>query len=249
MGSARAGFMVAMGLMALTARGASAADAITIGVEETAYLPHYQFTDGVYKGFAADLIAQFAKDRNYRVDYRPMPVIRLFAALVDGAIDLKYPDNPIWSAESKAGKDVRYSDPVVAYIDGVSVAPDKVGRGVESLKSLGTVLGFTAYEWLDRINKKQVVLQENRSFEALVRMAQAGRVDGAYSNVAVLAYVLEKQIGAPGALVFDRSLPHSAGHYQFSSLKRPLLISELNAWMKANDAWIADLKKTSQVER
>ncbi len=226
----------------------AANDAITVGVEETSYLPHYQYVDSEFKGFAGELLAKFAKDRDYRLDYRPMPVIRLFAALTNGSIDLKYPDNPLWSAASKAGKDIRYSDPVVAYIDGVAVVPANLGRGVDSVKTLGTVLGFTAYEWQERIDKKQVALQENRSFEALVRMTQAGRVDGAYGNIAVVGHTLRTAIGAPGGLVFDPALPHGKSHYQISSLKRPSLIVEFNQWMGANQAWIANLKRTHQVE-
>jgi len=229
-------------------RWANAQDVISIGVEETSYLPHYQFADGVYKGFAGDLLAKFAEDRRYRLDYRPMPVIRLFAALVDGAIDLKYPDNPLWSSSVKSGRDIRYSDPVAAYIDGVSVLPANLGRGPDSIQTLGMVLGFTAYEWSDRITAKKVTLQETRSFENLARMAQAGRVDGAYGNVAVLAHILATQTGTPGSLVFDRSLPHSAGDYQFSTLKRPTLIAEINEWMRANAAWIATLKRAHSID-
>jgi hypothetical protein len=223
-------------------RPASALETFVVGVETTLYLPHYEFSDGEYKGFAAALLNAFAADKSYRFDYRPLPVARLFTSLVSGDIDFKYPDNAYWSADLKKDKGVVYSDPVVAYIDGVVVQPANKGKGVAAMKTLGTVRGFTAFEWRPRVDAGQVALVENSSFVGLVQQATIGRVNGAYANVAVVRYILETVLKEPGALVFDPDLPHTASAYALSSVKHPKVIGEFNAWLAANAVRVAKMK-------
>lgn len=228
---------------------ARAADSIVVGVEEINYLPHYQFMDGELHGFAADLIQQFARDRNYRVDYRSMSIPRLYGELLDGAIDLKYPDDPDWATTVKVDRDIFYSAPVVGYVDGVSVLPARLGRGVETIRTLGIVTGFTPQEWEGLIARKRVVLRTNRSLEALIKLAIDGQVDGVYGNVAVMAHVAKDRLKQPAALTFDPALPHAAGSYYFSTSKRPKLVAEIDAWMAENRDWIKELKRQHQLER
>lgn len=238
-------------LLSLTVVGTGTARAQTysVGVENNQYLPAYGYVDGEYRGFARALLDAFAADKGYRFDYRPLPVIRLFAALVGGDIDLKFPDNAMWSADMKASQTVTYSDPVMAYIDGVNVLPDRKGRSVDSIRTLGLVRGFTAWDWQDRIKAGTVTLHESNSFTALLETTIVARNDGAYANVAVVHHQLETVLNKPGALVFDPSLPHTRSHYHLSSIKHPQLVAEFNGWMAANAASIARLKAEFAVEK
>lgn len=222
---------------------------LTIGVENNQYMPAYSYEDGEYKGFARAVLDAFAKDKGYRFEYRAMPVVRLFTAFVNGEVDLKFPDNAMWSGDMKKDKTVTYSDPVVAYVDGVSVRPDRKGQPADSVKSLGLVRGFTAWDWQDRLKAGAVTLHENNNFTALLETAIAGRNDGAYANVAVVNHQLDKVLGKPGALAFDPTLPHTRSHYHLSSIKHPDVIGAFNGWLAANRDLVAGLKVEFGVEK
>ena len=222
---------------------------LIVGVEDLEYYPMYAWRDGEWVGAGREILDAFAKDRGYRLSYRPLPVKRLFAELVAGTIDLKYPDNPTWAADVKKGSTVTYSKPVVSYIDGVMVRPGNLGPTPVTIKTLGTVAGFTPYAWLDQINSGKVALKENPRMELLLKQAVVGHVDGAYVNVAVATHLLDKGLSIPNALVFDPRLPHSKDSYALSSTRHPEIISEFNAWMAENEARIRTIKDTLGAER
>lgn len=214
-----------------------------VGVEDVTYFPHYG-TDltGTYGGYGRAILDAFADAEGIEFIYQPLPVSRLFLAHVTGQVDLKYPDSPLWSAELKAGTEITYSDPVTAYTDGVMVVPNTVGTPVDDIKVLGTVQGFTAWPWMDRITSGTVFLSENASFEGLVMQALVGRVDGTFANLAVIRQTLV-DIGREGALVFDETLPHVSDFYYLASSKHPDLIARFNDWIRDNDDHVQSLKE------
>lgn len=228
-------------LVALSAVPA-AAETFTVGVEDLKYYPHYSFEDGAYKGFGRAVLDAFAADARHTFVYEPMPVKRLFQALVDKSVDFKYPDNATWSADMKDGKGVVYSAPVVRYIDGVVVLPEKAGAGADAIATLGTVRGFTPFAWLERVEAGKVTLTENSDYDALLMQTIRGRVDGAYANVDVARWRLREVLGQPEALVFDATLPHADDHYHLSTATQPAVLEEFNAWLAANQGTVAALK-------
>lgn len=236
-------FALALLCLATLAVGSARAETYVVGVENIEYYPHYTVKSGEYGGFARALLEAFAEAQGHTFEYRAMPVARLFQSFVEGRVDLKYPDNEYWSSDLKKGRTVVYSQPVVAYIDGVSVLPEKIGKSVDDIKVLGTVRGFTAWDWMDRIEAGQVKLSENSNFKALVKQTLGSRVDGAYANVAVVQHVLEREMNMGGALVFDASLPHTKSNYHLSSIKHPQLIRAFDQWMAANTDVVDALKE------
>jgi len=225
------------------------AEHFVVGVEAIDYMPHYGVTDkGDYQGFARALFDAYAADRGHQFEYRPLPVNRLFHELVDGKVDFKYPDNAFWQTEIKTGKTVVYSDPVVDYIDGVMVLPENKGKSVESIRTLGTVRGFTAFDWLDRLKAGTVTLEENPNFSGLMFQTLTKRVDGAYANVAVAISTLDG-MKKSGALAYDSGLPHTKGSYKLSTTTHPEIIADFNAWMKSKPELIAKLKAQWAVEK
>jgi len=226
----------------------ASAQTYTIGVENTAYLPAYSFEDGEYRGYARRMLDAFAQDSGYRFEYRSMPVIRLFASLVAGDIDLKFPDNAYWAQDVKKGQTVIYSQPAVAYIDGVSVLANRKGAAIDTVKTLGIVRGFTAWDWLDRIKNGSVALHENNSFTALLETTLAERNNGAYGNIAVVQYQLRQVLKKPGALVFDPSLPHTRSNYHLSTIKHPDLIRKFDLWLAQNAERLAQWKQELGVD-
>jgi polar amino acid transport system substrate-binding protein len=86
---------------------AQEAPTLVVGVEEQDYLPAYGWRDGRFEGAAREILDAFAADRGLRLEYRALPVKRLFASLVHHEIDLKFPDNPDWETKVKAGPRLR----------------------------------------------------------------------------------------------------------------------------------------------
>lgn len=247
MGILRATLMLAALLAGGTA--VAAERELVVGVEEVEYYPVYALRDGEFIGAAREIIDRFAKDCGFRVVYRPLPVKRLFAELMSGGLDLKFPDNRNWAVDLKQGRKVTYSKPVMAYVDGVMVRPGNHGRGVDGVRTLGTVSGFTPFAWRDRIKAGQVVLKQNPRMELLLRQAVVGLVDGAYASVAVANHVLTGPLDMPGALMFDASLPHSRDSYMVSTTTRPELVAEFNSWLTANAAVVKLIKDRYGAEK
>ena len=220
---------------------ASEPPVVIVGVEEVFYPPHYDGSGGDYTGFAREMFDRFAADCGCVFEYRPMPIDRLYRALLDGDVDLKFPDDTYWQPEQKAGHDVHYSDPIAAYLDGVSVP---VGNVLEPANMrLGTIRGFTTRGYEHLADGDGVVLEYNAHLPALLQQVLIGRLDGAYANVDVVQFILREELGAPGALQFEPSLPYTRSFYRASTTKRPTLIQELNGWLSDNAGWLDMLRR------
>lgn len=217
-------------------------DKIVVGVENINYFPHYSVDNGEYLGVGRDVIDAFAKDSNYEVVYKPLPVKRLFNALVQGQIDLKYPDNKNWATDIKKDAKVFYSKKIISYIDGVMVKPLEVGKGKQRIKTLGTVMGFTPFEYIDDIKSQKIKVRENPSFTALLRQTIVGRVDGAYINIDVANYNLNEVLKEGGSLKFDKNLPYTKDYYHLSSVKNPKLVKEFDSWLEKNQDKLSLIK-------
>jgi polar amino acid transport system substrate-binding protein len=222
---------------------------LTVGVEELDYTPAYAVKNGEYVGAARDIFDAFAAAKGYTLVYKPLPIKRLYAELLSGGIDLKFPDSPNWAADLKKGRALAYSKPVINYIDGVLVLPENAGKSADSVHVLGTVSGFTPAAWLDRVKAGRVALKENPRLDLLLKQVAMGRFDGAYTSVAVANYALDSVLGTPGALVFDPRLPHSRDAYQISSMAHPQVIAEFDAWMVANAAQVKAIKERHGAEK
>ena len=221
---------------------ANAGKPLVVGVETTPYFPQYQFDGPQGKGYAADLLDAFAKQRGYDVSYKALPVARLYSVYLAGEVDLKYPDNSNWQGDAKKGKTIVYSTAVMSFVDGILVKPANKGKGVDALKTVGLLRGFTPWTFLDLVQSGKIKLAENDTLEGAVKQAQAGRVDGVYANVSVLNYLVTETLKEPGSLVYDEGLPHSEGTYHLSSFKRPEVITDFNDFLAKEKALIDSIK-------
>jgi hypothetical protein len=215
-----------------------------IGVEENEYFPHYAYIDGQYRGFGRELLDAFFTAKGYQYQYRALPGLRLFESfLIEQNVDFKYPDNASWSTLLRQGREVVYSEPVMALTNGVSVLPENKGLGIGHIQRLATVRGFSLPQWNSYIQQGDVALSENPSLIRLIEQTLIGRVDGAYASIDVVQYLLENELNRPGALQFDESLPHDRTHYHLSSIKHPQVIAEFNQWMQENAALVDSIKR------
>jgi len=247
------GILLAAGLAGWPgARAASAADMPTrfvVGVEELDYAPHYTTLSGTFRGFGRIVLDAFAADSGFTLEYRPLPVARLHQALVEGRVDLKYPDHPLWGRAVKAEHRIFYSAPVVRYIDGVLIDPARLGKPLaERLPRLATVRGFTLPEgtWP---GGRAPALQEHGSFAAAIRAVLEGSADGLFGNTVVVRHQLTQvMMMPPDAVVFDPALPYQGGTYHVSSRDQGALLEQFDAWAQKSAARIATIKKDHGVE-
>jgi len=225
-----------------------AAQEYLIGVGDYEYYPYHSYSDKEgYSGFARELLDTFAQKQNIRFKYKAMPWKRVVNEYVEAKLDFVFPDNSHWDTDQKKGKKVYYSQPAVQYIDGVMVLPKNKGRGLGKLKTLGTMRGFTAWDYYDQINSGQIELLENSNFIPLLKQVIFKRIDGAYIETSVARYILNEKMKKPNALVFDQDLPHTTDFYYLSTIKHPKIIEKFNVFLSAEKDSIDQLKKKFKV--
>ena len=232
--------LIATGLC--LSHGALAAGKFSLGVEDLSYLPYYTTVDGKYTGFGQELFNDYAKASSTEVTFVPLPIKRLLKSFLEGDVQAKFPDSAYWAGDQKEGYDIIYSDPVVNYIDGIMIKPDRKGMTKSSLKNMATVRGFTPYVYLDDIKADRIKVLENSGFEATLKQVAAGRADGAYVNVAVAQYTLTNELKKPDALIFAPELPHSAGFYYLSTVNNTEIIDSVNKFLNDDKAEVDALK-------
>ncbi len=221
----------------------AAAEELVLGVEDLPYLPYYTVERGEYLGYSRELFDRFAAASGWRIRYRPLPVERLYRALLQGDIDAKFPDHPTWRGDLKAGRDFAYSRPIAPYVDGVMVPAARAGEGLEAFRRIGTVRGFSPWGLLPLIREGRLTITENNSLQGLLAQTLAGRVDGAYLNQAVARYQLRTSGQPEDSLALAGALPSTAAAYQVSSLHHAEALQALDAWLQASDAQVRELRR------
>lgn len=231
--------------MVLFAMAAAAhAEDYTVAVEAIDYMPLYSGIDPLaYRGFARDLLDLFARKHGHRFSYSPLPLNRLYKEVfVARQYDFKFPDNPSWQPEIKTGVRVSYSDPVAALTEGVFVPANKVGKGLQSIKSIATITGFTPTPYLPLVQAGKIKLYSVDSLESLVKMGLIDRVDGIYLNTLAIRYLQEKQAATDNPLTLDKSLPTTTIGFTLSSIKQAAVIQQFNRFLQTDRVEIAALK-------
>ncbi len=242
-------FLLSVGANAAAARDKTASRTLVVGTEDIDYLPFYGWQNGRYGGAARQILDAFAKDDGYRLIFRPYPIRRLYAQLVTGRIDLKFPDNSHWAAAAKAGHHVYYSRPLLHFTDGTIVRAGERGRGLAAIHTLGTVLGFTPTAWTGRIATGQVRVRQNPRLDQLLRQVRLGRVDGAYCNIDVARHVAANLSFPAGSIVYDPALPHVTGGYRLSTTTRPKVITAFDKWLATHQATITAVERRYDLAR
>ena len=226
----------------------SHADNLIIGVEDIDYFPIYQYSNGQYSGAASEILNKFATLHDHTLTYKSYPITRLNKNYLEGKVGFRFPDNGYWAQDQKAGYDIKYSASVIDFIDGVMVSPANKGKGIDNLKRLGLVRGFTAWDYLDLIKKGTIKIKEANSLDSLIKLTSSNRYDGAYFNVDVATYYLNNTVKKPGSLVFDSELPHTKSSYSLSSFKHPKIIEQFNQFLIDQADWIKTAKEKYQVK-
>jgi hypothetical protein len=216
----------------------------SVGVEKLQYLPlHTVDQQNRYGGYARELLDAFAAQHGYTFDYTPLPINRLYSRfLTERTLDFKYPDNPQWREDLRAGMPVSYSDVVVSTEEGAMVLPYRRGKPLAGLKTLGTVLGFTPWPYRAAIDSQALQVSTSATTDSLLRLALAGHLDAAYVNVDVANHMLEGELKAPGGLVFDPGLPHARSDFRLATLRCKNVIEQFNRFLQREQGMLQQLR-------
>lgn len=218
----------------------ASADDFRVGVEDVDYLPIMGVSNGNFSGYAHAVLELFASQRGHRFTYVPLPIKRITPQLLDGQLDLSFPDNPNWRQDIKQGLALSYTEAFVPFQDVVFVMPEHVGQ---PLKTLGVVRGFTPKRFQQQMEAGQLAINEATAPANLVKMVLARRIDGVVLAWPVGAYQL-RQLGQAEALRIDPA--HSAKfelHYRLSTLRHPQLVAQFNEFLKGEQAALMALQK------
>lgn len=226
------------------------AEQIRVGVESINFHPHYwQGSSGEYSGFAADYFKLFSEAYGYDIEFVALPPAQLLTALINSQVDLKYPDNPVWGGDSKNGLSIQYTNPLVKIVEGTLVNPRRKGRGLENLKTIGTVKGFTPWIYGDLINSGEVEVMEFDNLKDLTRAGIKNEIDGVFFNVVVATYFIDNLSTLPFILEFDNTLPFTASEFFASSITRKDVVEDLNRFSESHMDEISQLKVQYEIER
>ena len=122
------------------------------------------------------------------------------------------------------------------------VLPKRKNKG-KLLKKLGTMRGFTPYNYLKAIKDGKIFLHEMDQFDSLLKMVIYRRLDGAYINIDIANYILRNKLKKSKALVFDSSLPHTKSNYNLVTLKYANIIKKFNVFLEKEKKLIEKLRK------
>ena len=189
------------------------AEKLIIGVEEIEYAPYYFTQNGQYKGFARTLFDAFGQEYGYEIEYKPYPIKRLYRALIDQNIDLKFPDNPNWGNDIKSQHTIFYSQPIVGYIDGVMVKVPSSSASKKPLQHIAIVRGFSPWPLMPLIQQNQIQTREVNSLKSALLLTLNDRVQGAYFNVKVAQHLMAQDLQQPNALILSEILPYDRNNY------------------------------------
>jgi polar amino acid transport system substrate-binding protein len=217
------------------------ANALTLGVETTDYSPYYYLNaDQKYQGAARDIFDLFSKSHNLPISYSPMPVPRLFNEFVKGSIDLKFPDNPLWSASLHSKVKVFYSNSIFNIKESLLVLKKNSDIAKKDIKTVGTILGFSTPGIAKPVANKEFETVKTKEVEQLMHMLASERVQAMYFNESVALAVAKRLY--PDTQLVEHSLYQPFQYaYHLSSIKHPELINTFNAFLISHAEQVADI--------
>lgn len=218
--------------------------AFSVGVEITDYAPYFHLDqEQQYQGAARDIIDLFAQSQKLELNYHPMPVPRLFNEFVKGRVDLKFPDNPLWSASLHSDVLVHYSAPVLAVRETlVIIKPDKKSwEKDKQIKLVGNILGFSTPGIDGNIKNKEFELVSTKKVEQLIHMLVSDRVDAIYFNAEV-AIELAKKLYPNKQLIAHPKYPAFDYAYHLSSIKHKELITQFDKFLISHAEQVAKIR-------
>lgn len=228
---------------------AANAESYVVGVEKAQFLPYYTVdAQGQYSGYARELLDLFGANAGITFVYRPIAIQGLLGELISGGVDFKYPDNAAWGKSAREGKNISYSAATVDYIDGVLVAPAQHGKGLEQLKRLAVVKGWTPQQYTTAIADGQISKVDSDNLMTMIRSAVKKQTDGVYYNVEVALYALNNSGKYLNTLQFDADLPYNRGSFYLSTIHQAPVLKRFDQFLLEHKTEVDALKAKYRVE-
>jgi hypothetical protein len=103
--------------------------------------------------------------------------------------------------------------------------------------------GWTPIDYYPLVQRKELVIEEANSVEAVMQMLLSKRVDGIYLNADVVTSYLAGT-GLSAEAGFDKSLPYQFSRFSLASKTHPEMIKEFNQFLLDSAAEIKKLKES-----
>lgn len=221
----------------------TSANALTLGVEITDYSPYFYLSDEKkYQGAAREIFDLFSEVSQLKVSYEPMPVPRLFNEFVRGNVDLKFPDNPLWSASLQADIKVHYSNPIFDVNESLLIVKNSESEiRKEEIKKVGSILGFSTPGIAEPVKNKEFETIRTKEVEQLIHMLASDRVQAVYFNQSV-AIDLARKLYPNKELTTHSAYPAFNYAYHLSSIKHPELISQFNRFLVSHSEQVTKIR-------
>lgn len=221
----------------------TSAQALTLGVENTDYAPYFYLNDEEkFQGAAREIMDLFSNDSHLTFNYIPMPVPRLFNEFVEGNIELKFPDNPLWSESLTSTVKVHYSEPVLDITESLLVLKqDGLEINKKDIKRVGTILGFSIPGIAKSVANHEFETVKTREVEQLIHMLVSNRVQAVYFNESVARNLVQKMYPDKSLLRHSKYPPFEYA-YHLSSIKHPKLIEQFNAFLISHSEELAAIR-------
>ena len=216
---------------------------LTFGVEITDYSPYFSLDKNLrYQGAARDIFDLFSHNIQQTPHYDAMPVPRLFSEFAKGNVDLKFPDNPLWSASLPTQVKVFYSQPVFQINETLLVIKQESGEiAKQDIDKVGTILGFSLPGIAEPVANNEFETVKTKEVEQLIHMLVSDRVQGVYFNESVAMKITQKMY--PNKQLAQHSqYPPFQYAYHLSSIKHPELIEAFNSFLISHAEQVAKIR-------
>ena len=218
---------------------------LRVGLENHDYYPYYSAVEGQgFDGYCIALLQAFAKREGLELELRPQPVNRLYRNLLNGQnLDLLFPDNPAWPRKARDGQPLYYSQAVVEIVDATVVRREQLAQGLNAIKRVGIVRGFTAEAWQPLLDQHSIELVEVQDIQSLIRMLERGRLDAIYANPQVVEHHMQLLGIAPQQLQRDPQLPQITTSFHLSSYRYDQLIKRFDHFLSEQAPMLNQLRQ------
>lgn len=226
----------------------SKADEFTVGVEQINYFPFYQMENKEMKlSFFKEVLDAYGSQKGHTFKYVSYPLGELTKALWEGKIDFRYPDNPAWLVDANVKDNIFFSVDVVTFIEGLMVTSSRAGASIDTIKSIGTIKGYTPWPYVDRIRRKLIQHKEFESAYYLVKNVSDGVIDAAFININVAESIL-REANLEGTLIFARHLPYLELDSTLSTRHHRAIIQDFSDYLLRSRGQLAALKQKYQIQ-
>ena len=221
----------------------SKAEQFTIGVEKINYFPFFQMENKEMKlSFFKEVMDSYGSQKGHTFKYVEYPLSELTKALWEGKIDFRYPDNPAWLTGGVLKDNIFYSVDVVTFIEGLMVTSARSGTSIDTIRSIGTIKGYTPWPYVDRIKRKLIQHREFENAYYLIKNVSDGAIDAAFINVSVAEAIL-RESDLEGSLIFARHLPYLELDSTLSTRFHRAIIHDFSDYLLRSRGQLAALKQ------